>query len=241
MNAKVTFNVTNPSLVVYNPDKPNGVAVIVCPGGSYHVLNTEWEGTNIARQLNKKGITVFLFKYRLVRSLTNDPWQEMMEARKNPDSLQKKMAPLRTMAITDLNRAIRYVRDHSPEMGIDSNRIGVIGFSAGGFLAANVAYNFIPEARPNFVAPIYSVIPKGKELIVRPDAPPLFIAAATDDSLAAVTNSIHLYTDWINARKPAELHLYSKGGHGLRIMPASDWIYRFEEWLYGQGFLHRTK
>ncbi len=236
MNANIAYNITNPTLVVYKPGKASGVAVIVCPGGSYHVLNIEWEGTNIARELNKKGITVFLFKYRLVRSLTNDPWQEMMEARKNPDSLRQKMAPLRTMAITDLNRAISFVRKHAAEYKIDSNRIGVMGFSAGGYLAANVAYNFTPEARPDFVAPIYSVI-TGITRTVKPDAPPLFIAAATNDSLAQVVNSINLYNDWINAKKTAELHLYAKGGHGMRSTPASSWINRFIEWLDTQGFL----
>lgn len=237
MNAKIAYNVTNPSLVVYKPGKPSGVAVIVCPGGSYHVLNIELEGTNIARELNDKGITVFLFKYRMVRSFTNDPWKEMMEARKNPDSLRQKMAPLRTMAMTDLNKAIAYVRQHASEYKIDSNRIGIMGFSAGGFLVANVAYNFAPEARPDFVAPIYSVISNIKDRFVKPDAPPLFIAAATDDALAEVSNSVNLYTDWINAKKSAELHLYAKGGHGLRNTHASTWINRFVEWLYSQGFL----
>ena len=241
MNAKVAYNISNPTLVVYEPDSANGTAVIVCPGGSYHVLNIEHEGTNIARELNKKGITVFLFKYRLVRSVTNDPWREMMEARKNMDSLQKKMAPLRAMAITDLNSAITYVRKHASEYKIDSNKIGVMGFSAGGFLAANVAYNFTPEARPNFVAPIYSVITGIANRSVKPDAPALFIAAATDDALAPVTNSVNLYTDWIAAKRSAELHLYSKGGHGLRGAPASTWINRFTEWLAEQGFLHRSK
>ncbi|MGI8600630.1 MAG: alpha/beta hydrolase [Chitinophagaceae bacterium] len=238
MNAMIAYNVTNPTLVVYEPDTPNGVAVILCTGGSYHVLNIEHEGTNVAKQLNKNGFTVFLFKYRLVRSLTNDPWQEMMETRKNPEALREKMAPLRIMAITDLNRAIVSVRKHAAEYKIDANKIGIMGFSAGGFMVANVAYNFIPEARPDFIAPIYCVITSIENRIVKADAPPLFIAAATDDALAPVSNSVELYTDWMKAKKPAELHLYAKGGHGLRGTPASTWIDRFVEWLHVQGFLN---
>ncbi len=239
MNAMIAYNVTNPTLVVYEPDTPNGVAVILCTGGSYHVLNIEHEGTNVAKQLNKNGVTVFLLKYRLVRSLTNDPWQEMMEARKNPVTLREKMAPLRTMAMTDLNKAIASVRKHAAEYKIDSNKIGIMGFSAGGFMVANVAYNFLPEAKPDFVAPIYCVITSIENRSVKADAPPLFIAAATDDALAPVSNSVELYTDWMKAKKPAELHLYAKGGHGLRGTPASTWIDRFVEWLHAQGFLNR--
>jgi acetyl esterase/lipase len=237
MNAKIAYNVTNPSLVVYEPDTANGVAVILVPGGSYYVLNIEHEGTSIAKQLNKKGITVFLFKYRLIQSLSNNPWQEMMEARKNPETLQQKMAPLRIMAMEDLNKAIDMVRQNASNFKIDKNKIGIMGFSAGGLLAANVAYNFKPEARPDFVTPIYSVINNIENRIVKSDAPPLFIAAATDDVLAPVSNSVELYSDWIKAKKSAELHLYSKGGHGLRGKQASTWIDRFVEWLDAQEFL----
>ena len=237
MNAMIVYNVTNPTLVIYEPDTSNGVSVILIPGGSYQVLNVEHEGTKVAKQLTAKGITVFLFKYRLVRSLTNDPWQEIMEARKDPEKLGNQMALPKTMAITDLDKAINLVRKRASEFKIDQNKIGIMGFSTGGFLVANVAYNFKPEARPDFVAPIYCVINNIQTRNVKSDAPPLFIAAATDDALAKVSNSVDLYTDWIKAKKPAELHLYAKGGHGLRTAPASTWIDRFVEWLHTEGFL----
>jgi acetyl esterase/lipase len=237
MNAMIAYNVTDPTLVVYEPDTPNGVSVILVPGGSYHVLNIEHEGTNVAKHLNKNGITVFLFKYRLTRSFTNDPWQEMMETRKDPEKLREKMAEPRIMAISDLNRAIAMVRKISPTYKIDSDKIGIMGFSAGGFMVANVAYNFTPDAKPDFIAPIYCVIGNIENRVVKQDAPPLFIAAATDDALAKVSNSVELYSDWIKAKKSAELHLYSKGGHGLRSSHASTWTERFIDWLHTEGFL----
>ena len=237
LNANVVYNVTKPTLTVFKPDIANGAAVIVCPGGAYHVLNIESEGINVAKELIKKGITVFVFKYRLVQSVTDDPWLEMRNTMVNADSFRKKVRTVSKMAREDLNIAIAYVRQHAAEFKLDANRIGIVGFSAGGVLAANVAYNFIPDARPDFVAPIYPVITSIENRQVKPDAPPLFLAAATDDQFAPVSNSVNLYNDWMNAKRPVELHIYSKGGHGLRGMPAENWIHRFGEWLDALGML----
>jgi acetyl esterase/lipase len=237
LNSKIAYNVTRPTLTVFRPDTPNGTAVIVCPGGGLQVLNIEREGINVAKELVKKGITVFVFKYRLVQSVTDDPWTEMRNNIANPDSFRKKTAVISSMARTDVNLAIAYVRQHAKEFKLDSTRIGLMGFSAGGVLSAWAAYNFMPETRPDFVAPIYCVISSIQERTVKPDAPPLFIVAASDDQLAPVSNSVNLYNDWINARRSAELHIYAKGGHGLRGAPAESWLDRFTEWLTAQGFL----
>ena len=237
LNANVLYNISRPSLLVFTPVTANGTAVIVCPGGAYHVLNIENDGIKVANELVKKGITVFVFKHRLVRSVTDDPWLEMQDSRKDSVSFFTKVDVVRKMARQDLNKAISFVRQQAVEFNIDTNRVGLMGFSSGGVLAANVAYNFIPEAKPDFVAPIYSVITTIERPGVRPDAPPLFIAAATDDQFAPVSNSIALYNDWMNAKRPVELHIYSKGGHGLYGLPAANWIIRFEEWLDGLGYL----
>lgn len=239
LNAKVVYNVSKPTLTVFSPDVPNGCAVIICPGGGFRVLNFENEGITVANKLVEKGITVFVLKYRLVQSVTTDPWQETMDAVLKQDSISRKKAEVvREMAMDDLNAALLYVRQHAMELKIDPKRIGVLGFSAGGVITAKLAYNFTPETRPDFAASIYAVIPSIKDKMVKADAPPLFIAAATDDSLARVSNSIDLYNDWKNAKRSVELHLYSSGGHGLHGSIASqNWILRFEEWLDGLGFL----
>lgn len=238
LNANVIYNITKPSLTVFTPDSANGCAIIICPGGAYHVLNIENEGMKIAKELVKKGITVFIFKYRLVRSLTNDPWQEMQLSRRDSIGFFNKVSVVKKMAYHDLIKAIEFVRNHSTEYGLSKTRIGLMGFSAGGTLAAGIAYNFTPEAKPDFVAPVYSVITTIEQRNVKPDAPPLFIAAATDDQLAPVSNSISLYNDWINAKRPAELHIYATGGHGLKGSVASqNWITRFTEWLESQNFI----
>ena len=238
LNAKVLYNISKPSLLVFTPDSANGTAVIICPGGAYHVLNIEREGVNVAKELVKEGITVFVFKHRLVHSLTDDPWREMQANRKDSLVFREKTSVIKKMAMQDLNRAISYVRKHADDFKIDTTRVGLMGFSAGGALVANVAYNFIPEAKPDFIAPIYSVVSTIERSKVRSDAPPLFIAAATDDALAPISNSLTLYNDWMNAKLSVELHIYAKGGHGLFGLPAASWLHRFTEWLDAQGFLN---
>jgi predicted esterase len=152
------------------------------------------------------------------------------------------VAPVVKLALADGRAAIGYVRKHSGEFGINPERIGMIGFSAGGALAVSAAMNYTTETRPNFVAPIYPAYHwaiKGSS--VPPDAPPAFILAASDDELGLAPQSVTIYQDWIAAGKPAELHLYSKGGHGFgmrqQLLPSDHWIERFADWLDVQGLL----
>jgi acetyl esterase/lipase len=240
---RVVFNVANPTLTVFKPEpgKANGTAVVICPGGAFFALSIDSEGFDVAHWLTAKGVTCFVLKYRLVECKTDDPTHELMD--RGP--LDQVVAPVVKLALADGLVAIGYVRKHSSEYGVNLERIGILGFSAGGTLAVSVAMNYTTETRPNFVVPIYPAYNwaiKGSG--VPPDAPPAFILAASDDPLGLAPQSVTIYQDWIAAGKPAELHLYSKGGHGFGMrqqhLPSDHWIERFADWLDVQGLLKKS-
>jgi acetyl esterase/lipase len=239
-NTRIAYNVADPTLTVFRPaaDKANGTALVICPGGAFFALSIDSEGNDVARWLAGKGVTCFVLKYRLVECKTEDPTRELM-ARGELDPI---VAPIVKLALADGLAAIQYVRQHAREYDINPQRIGIMGFSAGGTVAASVAMNYAAESRPDFVAPIYlaynwTIKPNG----VPADAPPAFILAATDDPLRLAPHSVDLYRDWTAAGKPAELHLYARGGHGFGMRkqgpPTDQWIERFADWLAGQGWL----
>ncbi len=147
------FNVTNPTLTFFpaDPAKVNGTAVVICPGGAFFALSIDSEGIDVARWLAAKGVTGFLLKYRLVECKTDDPTRELMARGKLDDIV----APIVRLAMADGNAAIGYVRKHAKEYGVNPDRIGVMGFSAGGTVTASVAFNYSADTRPDFVAPIY--------------------------------------------------------------------------------------
>lgn len=239
---RVVFNVTNPTLTVFQPEpaKAVGTAVIICPGGAFYALSIDSEGFDVARWLTARGVTCFVLKYRLVRCETDDPTREVMTKGAN---LGEVVAPVVKLAMADGLAAVGYVRQHAGEYGVKPDRIGIIGFSAGGTVVASVAYNYTPESRPNFVAPIYLAYDWAIKGDVPADAPPMFILAATDDPLGLAPHSVRLYNDWTAAKKSAELHLLSKGGHGFGMrkqnLPSDHWIERFAEWLESQGWLQK--
>jgi len=242
--------VLTPTLTIYRPDKPNGQAVVICPGGGYTILAFDKEGTRVAEELNKWGVTAVVLKSRLP-----------------DDSLQpdRSLAPLQ-----DAQEAIRYVRRHAKDWGIDARKIGIMGFSAGGHLASTTAthFNFKADAattdttscRPDFAILIYPVISfdgtithKGSrnnlvgsnateenirffsnELQVNAQTPPSFLVHAGDDGAVPVDNSIRYYRACIKYKVPAELHLYPKGGHGFGLMNKTTndhWPERLRNWL----------
>ncbi|MEO6820466.1 MAG: alpha/beta hydrolase [Ginsengibacter sp.] len=244
-NTKVVFNVSRPTLTVFLPEAsvPNsGTAVVICPGGGFYALSIDSEGYDVAKWLTKKGITCFVLKYRLVHVASDDPVKEWMDGLGKPE-VNEKMDNDIPLAISDGKAAIAYVRAHAAEYEIKPGRIGIIGFSAGGTVAASAAYDYTPANRPDFVAPIYAYMPPSLQKDIPSDAPPLFLAAATDDQLGLNTNSVDLYSKWTNAKHSAELHLYAEGGHGFGMrkqgLPSDTWIDRFSEWLQQQGFIKK--
>jgi len=237
---KVIRNVSCPSLTAYLPDPAiaTGTAVIVCPGGAYHFLAYEHEGIEVARWLNARGMAAFMLKYRLVQTGDDFPqcvWERLQD--------QAKMAalvdPIFPLIIADGCQAVRLVRDNATEWGVDPQRIGIMGFSAGGMVTLSTALHCDPSSRPDFAASIYSAPPP--EASIPADAPPLFLLCAADDDMASAV-STRYYAEWRAAGHPVELHIYARGGHGFGMnklgLPSDHWIERFAEWLQSLGFLN---
>jgi acetyl esterase/lipase len=239
---KIIRNVTQPTLTAYLPDPAaaTGTAVIVCPGGAWHFLSIDMEGTDVATWLCSHGVAAFVLKYRLVP--TGDDFLAQVQAflsdAEHMDSQMQAIAPL---VIADGQQAVRTVRSRAAEWAVAADRIGIMGFSAGGMVTANVARLYDPASRPDFAAPIYTG--PYASAAVPADAPPLFVLCAADDAMAAPL-SLRLFGDWRAAGRPAELHIYAAGGHGFGMrtlgQPSDTWIERFGEWLGGMGLLKRN-
>jgi acetyl esterase/lipase len=231
-------DVSKPTLTVYRPakDKDTGVAVIIAPGGGYRFLAWDHEGEDVAAWLNSLGVTGVLLKYRVPRRPAN------------PDA-----------ALQDAQRAVSLVRSKAKEWGVESDKIGMLGFSAGGHLTAQTSTNFdkrsyeaIDDAdkescRPDFAVVIYpgGVVDREKqqlkpEIRVSKDTPPTFLAQSNDDQVGP-ENSAVLYLALKKAGVPAELHIFATGGHGYGMRPsknpASEWPKRCEDWLRTQKVL----
>jgi acetyl esterase/lipase len=248
-------NVSDPTLTVFRPDaaKANGIGVIVVPGGGWRILAWEHEGVDLAHWLVERGYTAFLLKYRVMGTPV-DP-EAFLESRKPPPGFRPDVMPAaevprtlakltrdskstayaREIAADDGRRALALIRERAGDWGVKPDRIGMIGFSAGAFLAVDVA--MAEGSDLAFVAPIYGGETSGKP--VAAGAPPLFTCIAQDDRmLFKVVEG--LYADWSNADRPAELHIFAKGGHGFgmvrRGVPVDRWIDLLEDWLADQGF-----
>ena len=240
------IDVSQPSLIAYIPANPNGTSLIIAPGGAFHALALDLEATPIAKRLKEKGVTVFILKYRLVHDNPSFPEDALMKimARgdmKKLDSIYSRIIPL---DMQDGLKAVSYVREHAKEYHLDKNKIGFMGFSSGGTVAVSVVYNATDENRPNFLAPIYayeggvigSSVPAAKT--------PIFIAAASDDEFGFTPKNVELYLKWQEAKQPAELHVYEKGGHGFGMkkqnLPVDNWFETFEDWMIMNGYLDKS-
>lgn len=239
---QIKTNVSVPTLTVVRPapDKANGTAMLVLPGGAFMALAWDLEGTEVARWLAERGITAFILKYR-VRSIAPPPGQKPPT---EVAELVKLLEPNRKFAVADATQAMRVVRQNAAQYGVRPDRIGMIGFSAGAITTMGVLLEGDPRARPDFAAPIY-----GMTMIASPavpaDAPPLFIVTAQDDSTLAPAGSIEIFKLWTEAKRPAELHIYEKGGHGFGMrpsnLPVSNWPSAFEAWLTSHGLLAKPE
>lgn len=236
-------DVTRPTITVFRPapDKETGTAIVVCPGGAYSILAYDLEGTEVCKWLNSVGVTGVLLKYRV-------PVRKGLEKH--------------TAALQDAQRAIGVVRHRAGEWGIKGERIGILGFSAGGHLAAAAGNNFSDRTyppvddsdkescRPDFTVLIYPAYLASKEdpsktapeLKVTARTPPAFVAMTEDDPVG-VEGAFTYVLACKKAKVPAEIHVYAKGGHGYGLRPSpnpvSAWPARAAEWMQNQGYLKR--
>jgi acetyl esterase/lipase len=243
-NTEIVANVTKPSLLVFKPstEVKNGTAVVICPGGGFMALSIASEGTEVAQFLAAKGVTVFVLKYRLAKS-GDDAGREFNDLVQNRPKLEATLKKQTPLSFADGMEAMTYVHRHAAEWGVSPDRIGIMGFSAGGAVTTSVAFHYTLESRPAFIAPIYEGGYPLKNAVVPADAPPIFVAAATDDNLGLAPESVALYQLWTSAHKSAELHMFARGGHGFGIrkhnIPTDDWPNLFAAWLQLQGFLSK--
>ncbi|GAF05429.1 alpha/beta hydrolase [Saccharicrinis fermentans] len=248
-------NIQQPGIEAFLPSKQsaNGMAVLICPGGGYSGVSYDWEGTDVAKWLNSKGIAAFVLKYRMPQA------ESVLTSYKAP--------------IQDAQRAIRYIRYHAQEFNLDKNKIGVIGFSAGGHLASTLGTHYKKayynakddidkeKIRPDFMMLIYPVISMKKgithygsrknllgetpseelitafsnELQVTENTPPTFILHAGDDPAVPIENSIKMYQALVKNKVKTTMHIYPTGGHGFGLgisrKDAPDWANLATTWL----------
>jgi acetyl esterase/lipase len=248
-------DVSEPAITPYLPQKgkANGTAILIFPGGSYAGQASKHEGSDVALEFNKIGVTAFVVKYRL-------PNDAIM--------VDKTIGPLQ-----DAQRAMQLVREHAADWGIDPHKIGIIGFSAGGHLASTLLTHYSKalidnknntSLRPDFGMLLYPVVSFGpfghaysrenlvgktpsQELIdlysnekqITNDTPPTFLVHATDDDVVPVQNSILFYQGLLNHRIKAEMHIFESGGHGFGLNnPTSPdhWFNWAGDWLAENGF-----
>jgi len=229
------WNVVKPTLTVFpaNPQKATGAGIIICPGGGFFMLSVDHEGYAVARFLAERGVTCFVLKYRTVQCLSAKPMLEFMVR----SGEAQKHIPI---AVEDARVAVKYLKTNAKELGIKPNKIGIMGFSAGGIVTLSVASDYTRETRPAFAAPIYGAMDLEKEGKTIPsDAPPIFLAVTSDDPFNFASHSASVYRSWLKAKRSAELHIYSKGGHGFGMnkqnLPCDSWIDQLTDWLEVQG------
>jgi acetyl esterase/lipase len=239
-------NVTVATLTPYlpAPGTATGAAVIVAPGGGFRTLYMENEGWQVAEGLAKQGVAAFVLKYRLNQTPADmagfeaSMRQMFSGAARRPEPAQPAGPPVAPLApqIADAEAAFALIRSRAAEWGVDPQKVGMVGFSAGAMLTLSTTLRS-ETAKPAFIGNIY-----GPLNAVEPpaDAPPLFIALAADDPLFA-NAGFGLIESWKTARKPVEFHYYEQGGHGFGMYPkettSTGWFSAFSAWLRMRGFI----
>jgi acetyl esterase/lipase len=241
-NHRMLRNVTAPTLAAYLPDadKATGVGVLVIPGGGFAALSIDQEGTEVARWLADRGIAAFVLKYRVEatdpdRSAFFAAFMKKLTGGGDP----KAAIPGEAEATADGRAALMRIQQDAAHYGLDRQRIGVLGFSAGGFMALSLGVD--PALHPAFVGDLYAPVRPG--VVVPARAPPLFSAVAADDPLFGKVTTAS-FDAWRAAHAPAELHVYAKGGHGFGTRKqgttSDGWLDDFYRWLGTIGMTQKA-
>lgn len=247
-------NVVTPTLTPYLPDPAvaTGTAVVIAPGGGFFMLSMENEGTKTAEWLRDRGVASFVLKYRLADTgpahedfiaymtalLATAGSTDEERAAYAAANIASSLEPLlHAGPAADGIRAMQLVRERAAEWNVAADRVGILGFSAGGFLATYLGLEAPAEARPDFIVAIYGGDTRGG---VGADAPPLFTLVTADDPIC-FRACVDTFEGWRAAGRPAELHVYAQGGHGFgmarRGLPVDTWIERVADWMAAQGYL----
>jgi acetyl esterase/lipase len=241
---RLITGVTRPTITIYRPapEKDTGTAMLICPGGGYWDLYWQLEGEEVAEWLNSIGVTGIILKYRVPR---------------RPDEPEGEPA---RRPLQDAQRAVSLVRSKAADWGIDPQRIGIVGFSAGGHLAIATATNFEKRTyepvddvdkiscRPDFAIPVYSGYLKAKDkdelapgLRVPAGTPPVFLVHGSEDIISPPAHSVLMYLALKRAGVSAELHIYAGTAHDFGVRtndrPYSKWTTSCADWLRASGFL----
>ncbi len=245
--------VTRPTMTVYSPaGKNTGAAVVVFPGGGYHILAIDLEGTEVCDWLVSKGITCVVLKYRVPGEGNDVPY---VEPTVGPH-------PLSRLALQDAQRAMGLLRSRAPEWGIDPHKLGVLGFSAGGHMVAAISTHFSNRAypivdaadqescRPDFAVALYpghlsmkpNIYELTRDIPVTRETPPTLIVQSEDDPVDRVENSLVYFAALRKAQVAAELHLYARGGHAFGLRPRAEspitsWPRLVEVWLAASAMI----
>ena len=242
-------NVSQPTMTVYAPSgKNSGAAVVVFPGGGFQILAMDFEGTEVCDWLTPQGITCVLLKYRV----PSEPYRWQCDCRPHNRALS-------IPALEDAQRALRLVRAHASDWHIDPHKIGVLGFSAGGYLVAEISTNFKrrvykpvdaadkESSRPDFALAIYPGHLSNEDdtlnrnVPVSSETPPTFILQAEDDHVDGVQQALVYYNALRKADVPAEMHLFAHGGHAFGLRQTSEPITRWpalaDAWMLSIGII----
>lgn len=239
----VVTNVSEPTITMYEPsvDKKNGTAVVIAPGGGLFGLSINSEGRDVAQWLVSNGVTAFVLKYRLVPTGEDGSVEISELMMKDPAELMRRVGQVLPSSIQDGLSAVKYVREHAENFGIKPDRIGFMGFSAGGAVTMGVGYQYEKASRPDFLAPIYPWTTAMPVQTPREDAPPLFVVCATNDGVGLAPGSVDLYRSYLDKGLSCELHMYSTGNHGfgmkIQDKPTDKWIERFYEWAVVESII----